>query len=255
MARGPGRFAFLAVASSAAVLAVLGGCTADSNDSSILVLKNVHPDTTCVTTGLITEASVPHGSLDILIPSDYLFIAQMESRIVATDAQVDQRTIITKFAKVDVAFPNTTLFSAAELADMKTAGLTHFRSNFSAPVLPNDGISDGAFVLIPSALVEKVLAKSGLTGFNDFTEFRLEVEATFTIEGDMSGSTVNSQPFTYGVTLGNHTSISILPAQCPVASGATLRTGYACNALQDGVVDCCLDTNGLLNCPAPVKTN
>lgn len=252
MARGPGSFALSALACSAAVLAATG-CAADSNDGSILVLKNVHPDATCVTNGLATEASVPHGSLDILIPTDYTFIAQMESRIVSTAAQVDQRTIITRFAKVDVAFPNSTLFSAAELADLEKSGLTHFRSNFSSPILPNDGISDGAFVLIPQGLVEKVLAKSGITSFTDGTQFRLEAEATFTVEGDMSGSTVNSQPFTYGVTLGNHTSISILPGQCPVATTATLRTGYACNPLQDGVVDCCLDANNGLVCPASTK--
>jgi hypothetical protein len=247
-------FAFLA-----AVLVggtAVAGCAADSNDSSILVLKNVHADTTCTTTGLQTETSIPHGSLDILLPTDYLFIAQMESRIVSAVAQVDQRTIISKFAKVDIAFPNSTLFSAAELADMQTAGLTHFRSNFSTPILPNDGIADGGFVMIPAGLAQKVLAKSGLTGFTDTHSFRLEAEATFTVEGDMSGTTVNSQPFTYGVTLGNFTSISILPQVCPVAAtGTTLRTGYACNPLQDGVVDCCLNSDGSIACPATTKTN
>jgi hypothetical protein len=254
MVRGP-RFAFpFAVLVGCAAIA---GCAADSNDSSILVLKNVHADTTCTTTGLSTETSIPHGSIDILIPSDYLFIAQMESRIVAATGQVDQRTIITKFAKVDVAFPNSTLFTAAELADMQTSGLTHFRSNFSTPILPNDGTSDGGFVLIPSGLVQKVLAKSGITGFTDTHQFRLEAEATFTIEGDMSGTTVGSQPFTYGVTLGNHTSIEILPDACPVpATGTTLATGYACNPLQDGVVDCCINSqDGSLSCPATTKTN
>jgi hypothetical protein len=237
------------------VLAGLAGCAADSADGSILVLKNVHADTTCATTGLPTEPSVPHGSLDILIPTNYLFIAQMESRIVAATDQIDQRTIITKFAKVDVTFPNSTLFSAAELTDLQTQGLTHFRSNFSSPILPNDGTSDGAFVLIPQGLVEKVLTKSGITGPTDNTEFRLEAEATFTIEGDMSGNTVGSQPFTYGVTLGNRVTVSILPTLCPVpATGTTVRTGYACNALQDGVVDCCLDKAGGLNCPAITAT-
>ena len=232
--------------------AALAGCAADNNDASILVLKNVHADTTCTTTGLQTETSIPHGSLELLIPSDYLFIAQMESRIVAAAAQVDTRTIITKFAKVDVSFPNSTLFSATELADMQTAGLTHFRSNFSTPILPNDGISDGGFVLIPSALVQKVLAKSGITSVADTQQFRLEAEATFTVEGDMSGTTVGSQPFTYGVTIGNRTAIDILPQACPVAAaGTTLATGYACNPLQDGVVDCCVNSqDGTLSCPA-----
>lgn len=247
MVPGPRRFAC-----SAIVLAGLGvaGCAADNSDGSILVLKNVHADTTCATTGLPTEASVPHGSLDILIPSNYLFIAQMESRITAATGQIDQRTIVTKFAKVDVAFPNSTLFTAAELADLQTQGLTHFRSNFSSPILPNDGTSDGAFVLIPAGLVAKVLAKSGVTGPTS-PSFRLEAEATFTIEGDMSGTTVNSQPFTYGVTLGNNVTVSILPELCPVpATGVTVRPGYACNALQDGIVDCCIDKAGGLNCPA-----
>jgi len=164
-------------------------------------------------------------------------------------------------SKVDVAFPDSTLFTAAELAAMQSAGLTHFRSNFATPILPNDGTSDGGFVLIPSMLVQKVLDKSGITGIDDDHEFRLEAEATFTIEGDMSGATVNSQPFTYGVTLGNRTSIAPNPAACPVSiKGTTLRTGYACNSLQDGVVDCCVDRDAAgnvtsMSCPALTTTN
>ncbi|HET9623328.1 MAG TPA: hypothetical protein VFP84_18265 [Kofleriaceae bacterium] len=237
---------------------VTAGCAADNNDGAILVLKNVHADTTCTFTGLLTEASIPHGSLDILIPTDYLFTAQMESRIVATDAQVDTRTIITRAAKVDVAFPNSTLFTAAELADMQKSGLTHFRSNVSTPILPNDGVADGTFVLIPAALAQKVLEKSGVTGVSD-APFRIEAEATFTIEGDLSGATVTSQPFTYGVTLGNNVSIVPNPPACSTsAGGTTLRTGYACNPLQDGAVDCCTSTSGtqvLLSCPSTQKTN
>jgi hypothetical protein len=231
-------------------VAAVGGCTANNGDQPILVLKNVHADTNCTTTGLTSEPSVPHGTLDTLFPSDYLFIAQMESRIVAPMGMEDQRTIITQYAKVDVAFPNSTLFSASDLSNFEATGLTHFKSNFSTPLLPNDGIADGAFTLIPQQLVAQVAAKSGITGFQDPTEFRLEAEATFTIVGDLQGSTVESQPFVYGVTLGNHTSISSEMPPCPISSsGTTVPTGYACNPAQDGIVECC--TSGdTLTCPA-----
>jgi hypothetical protein len=234
-----------------AVIAVVSGCAADSGDGGILVLKNVHPDTMCTTTSLETETSVSRGVLDIALRSDYLFIAQMKSRITALTGQEDQRTIITTGAKIDIAFPGSMLFSAAELADLKTSGLTHFKSLFSAPIAPNGGIRDGDFVLIPSALVDRIAAKADLT-----KAFRVDAVATFTVEGDMSGETVASQPFTFPVTIGNGVTVDNQgPCPLPKTFGVP-RPGYICNPAQDGVVDCCTTTTTLgttLTCPATVS--
>jgi len=235
-----------------AVISAVSGCAADGSDGGILVLKNVHPATMCMTNSLDTETSISRGELDLLQPSDYLFIAQMRSRITALTGQEDQRTIIATGAKIDIAFPGNTLFSEAELADLKTAGLTHFKSLFSTAIPPG-ALRDGDFVLIPVALVEQIAAKAGITSTTTSPQVRIDAVATFTIEGDMSGATVTSQPFTFPVTIGNGLTINV-GGGCPLAKGSTVRTGYVCNAVQDGAVDCCTVGPGKpLMCPASVS--
>jgi len=239
-----------------ALVALVGGCVADSGDGGILVLRNVVADATCSTIGNAAEPTHSHGSLDLLLGNGYLFIAQMRSRITALVGQEDQRTIITSGANVDIAFPGSTLFSDTELADLKTSALTHFKSPFTQAIFPNGGVSDGFFDLIPGELVRRIAAKSDLSKLN-----QIEAVATFTIVGDMSGETVTSQPFSYAVTIGNELTVNIL-GTCPLAKATMVRTGYACNAAQDGEVDCCAtrksDTDrsivpGSLSCPAIVS--
>src|SRR4051812_39507508 len=78
----------------AALVSLGGGCVADGSDGGILVLKNVHADTNCMTSASETETAVSSGNLDLLVPGGYLFIAQLKGRITAVAGQEDQRTII-----------------------------------------------------------------------------------------------------------------------------------------------------------------
>lgn len=244
------------VALGLALVAFTGGCVADSGDGGILVLKNVVADAMCTTKGDNTELARTHGSLDLLFPTGYLFIAQMKSKITALAGQEDQRTIITTGAKVDIAFPGSQLFSAEELAELSDMGLTRFKSPFSQAIFPNGGLSDAGFVLIPAQLTQRIATKIGPTSSS-----RVEAIATFTIEGDMAGATVTSQPFSYPITLGNGVALNVITT-CPLPRGSAMpRTGYACNLAQDGVVDCCASrfSDGSINpatlqCPAPVAT-
>lgn len=237
---------------SGAISGAVSGCAADGGDGGILVLKNVHPDTMCTTNSLDSEVSVSRGVLDLLQPSDYVFIAQMKSRITALTGQEDQRTILTTGAKIDIAFPGSTLFSDVDLADLKASGLTHFKSLFSAPIPPG-ALRDGDFVLIPFALVQRIAEKAMVTTTSTAL-VRIDAVATFTVEGDMAGETVTSQPFTFPVTLGNGLAVDIL-GTCPLPKGTpTPRTGYVCNPAQDGIVDCCLRPDKTLLCPASVST-
>ena len=230
----------------------LGGCTTDGEDGGILVLKNVAADMNCVANASATELAIPHGSLDLLLPGGYLFIAQMKSRITALVGQEDQRTIIIQGANIDISFPGSTFFSDTELADLKAMHLTQFRQTFSNALTPHGGIADAVFTLIPGELTARIAAKIDLT-----KRFRLETLATFTIDGVMSGGVVTSQPFSDPITIGNGVTVNIL-GNCPLPSGSpTPRTGYACNPGQDGVVDCCV--TGPLSttpptCPATIAT-
>jgi len=226
------------------VLGALGGCVANGGDESILVLKNVVADATCTASSSSAEVGLSHGRLDLLLPSGYLFIAQLKSRITALTGQEDQRTIITSGARVDITFPNSTVFSAAELADLRSSGLTHFKQLFSVVISPNGGIADAPFDLIPVDLVDRIAAKT-----TPSAAFRMEAVATFTVDGDMSGQGVTSQAFTYAITIGNGVGVNITGLCSDVKAGFVARTGYACNPAQDGVVDCCVSGSRLV-CPA-----
>jgi hypothetical protein len=226
------------------IFALAGGCTADSGDESILVYKNVHAGDDCTTSAAINETGWSHGGLDVLLPSAYIFVAQLKSRVTAEDGQEDQRTIFTSGANIDITFPGSTLFSDAELADLRTAGLTHYRDPFVAPIAPNGGVTDVPFQLVPEELVERIIKKADLN-----QRFRLETLATFTVVGDMSGGSVSSQPFAYAITIGNGVSINVTGSCSMLATDFSARTGYSCNPAQDGVIDCCTAPGGLV-CPA-----
>lgn len=235
------------------LVAVLGGCTASSGDEGMLILKNVRADTTCMLVSPSeTETFVSEGELDsrpdLENPRGYLFIAQVKSRITALAGEEDQHKIIMSDAKVDLTFPGSTLFSAAELAMFRTTGVTHFEQLFSAPLAPNGGLTDVGFTLIPASTIAQLAPK-----VNAAQSSMLEIVATFTIEGDMSGATVVSQPFSYPVTIGTGVTTDVL-GKCDLPMGTTPRTGYACNAIQDGIVDCCTTAAGLVRCPATVST-
>lgn len=241
-----------------AVVALAGGCTADSGDEGMFVLKNVRAAAGCMVTPADNESGIPSGSLDLFLPSSYIFIAQVRSRITALAGQEDQRTVIITGANIDITFPGSTLFSDTELADLKTSALTHFKQPFSAPLGPNGGLTDVGFSLIPEPLIERIVTKAlPVITANPPQRFRLESLATFTIVGDMSGATVTSQPFSYPVTIGNGVSV-VIAGSCPLPQAFGMpRTGYSCNPGQDGVIDCCTTATpqGLaLTCPATLAT-
>lgn len=232
-----------------ALFAVLTGCAADGGDGGILVLKNVRGEgDDCTLTADESETGISHGSLELIAGSPYYFIAQMRSRVTALDGQEDQRTIIVTGANIDIAFPNSELFSATELADLKAEGLTHFKQLFTAPLAPNGGIADVGFELVPGELVSRIRAKVDVS-----TAFQLQAVATFTVLGDMSGEAVESQPFAYPLTIGANI-VARVRGTCPLPTGTTISSGYSCNPFQDGVVDCCLQGGSTLVCPATVAT-
>jgi hypothetical protein len=248
--------------------ALCGGCVADGQDGGLLLLKNVHPDSECVATSMEDEVSVTSGTLDLLRPSGYLFIAQMKSRITALTGQEDQRTIIASGAKIDITFPGSDLFSADDLASFKASALTHMKQPFSAPVKPNGGVTDAGFDLIPAALTEQIAIKANGVDVDGvrvrvptcmsgklnpaIKPVQLSALATFTIEGDMAGQSVTSQTFSFPVTLGTGVSVHVA-GSCPLGKDfGTPSPGYVCNPSQDGIIDCCCDGD-TLTCPAKVS--
>jgi len=224
-----------------------GACVADSGDEGIFVLKNVAAAEGCTFMASETEPGITHGSLDLNLGTGYLFIAQIKSRITALDDQVDQRTVITTGANVDLSFPAPSTLSEGDIADLEAQGLTKYRQLFSAPLLPNGGIADAGFTLVPAALTRTLAEK-----FAGDPQFEVEALATFTVTGRMSDGDVSSQPFAYPITIGWGQTVNVV-GDCPLPAMATVRPGYACNPGQDGIVDCCQD-GAELRCPATIDT-
>ncbi len=235
------------------LLTALGACTADSGDEGIFITKNVAaPDTGCTFAASESSPFLAHGTFSIYSTSAYQLHPQMKSRVTATAAQEDARTILLRGARVELEFADPNLFSATEIADMRAQGVTRFETLFSAPLPPTGGIADGDVDLIPVSVLDRIIAKRpevlSLTG----ESFRTELIAKVVVFGDMSGSEVTSQEFQYPVTVCNDCVANVL-GTCPLPAGTTTRKGNACNPYQDGTADCCSMGNDVI-CPATVGT-
>lgn len=230
--------------------AALGACVADNGDEGIFITKNVVPGEGCTFSASESSAFLSHGTWSALSPVGYRFNPQMKSRISALADQEDQRTIITRGARVDIEFGDPNLAAKLDLAALEANGVTKFESLFSAPIAPNGGITDAGFDLITRRLIDEIAAVEPalLSG----TPFRTEIIASAVVYGHMSGAEVTSQPFRFPVTLCNDCVVNVIGA-CPVAGDVEPRAGNPCNPYQDGVVDCCTSGEDVI-CPAIVAS-
>lgn len=248
MQRPTGTLATLGLVVPGLVLgsALATGCSASGGDESILVLKNVAPPTTvsggvCTFTAMESEAGIVHGVLDTSAGIGYEFTAQLKSRITADTGQEDQRTIFVRGANVDLAFSDSTVVTAADLATLQTKNLLHFMAPFSTPLAPNGGLADASFELIPAEIAALLDAKAGFTSTS--------VEASFTVVGDLAGGNETSQVFHYSVTLGHGLLLSNRGPCASLPSTFAPRAGNVCFPGQDFVIDCCTSGSAAV-CPA-----
>ncbi len=243
---------FLIPASCALILAALGGCAADNGDEGIFITSNVVPGANCTFTASASEPFVSHGTYSIFSPGSYRFHPQMKSKISATPAQLDARTIIVEGARITLTFPDESVFTAAEQEALRSSGIMRFSSLFSAPLSPNGGLADGALDLITPALLDELVIKKGAKILDaNASSFRAEVVATVVVYGDMSGDEITSQEFKFPVTICNDCVANVLGA-CPLPMGTVLANpGNVCNPYQDGIVDCCRMGADVV-CPARV---
>lgn len=232
--------------------AALGGCAADNGDEGIFITSNVVPGPGCSLVAAAGEPFLSHGTYSVFSPTGYKFHPQMKSRISATAAQIDARTIIMEGSRVNLTFPDESVFSAAQQDDLRSRGIMRFSSLFSAPLTPNGGLADGSFDIITPALLDELVAAKGAGILAaGAPSFRAEVVATVVVYGDMSGEEITSQEFQYPVTICNDCVVNVLGA-CPLPMGtAVVNPGNVCNPYQDGVADCCRTGDDVV-CPATV---
>lgn len=240
------------LALSLVAIAAAPACVANSEDGSILITQASQAQSGCALQAAAGEAAITRGQLSSQFPAEYVITAQMHSLITAVAGQELQRTITTESANIDLAFPGSTLFTTAELADMKAQGLTHFKSLFTASISPNQGITDGSFTVTPIGLYDKIYEKAPEARMAG-TPFSLQVQATIVVNGTMSGQTVTSKPFLFPITISNTNGLVDVAGTCPLPAGTTLKTGDNCMRPQDAQITCCDSGAGII-CPATVAT-
>jgi len=233
------------------ISAALAACV-EGGDEGMLIVKNVFPQDECVFDADERSPYIPRGTYATLSPAPYYMHPQLKSRVSAAEGQEDQRTIFVKGARVELSFTDTSLFTEAELEEMRTSGITRFETRFSAPLSPNGGITDTQVELIYPTLLERIRAKHPVAGNPADGSFRAEVIASVVVFGDLAGSEITSQKYEYPVTICNDCVVRVGGA-CPLAEGTQVLTGNVCSPYQDGVVDCCTQ-GGALICPATIGT-
>ncbi len=236
----------------ALVAAALAGCAADNGDEGIIILSNTAPpDDNCAFDGSESQPFLPHGTYSVFASEGYTLFPLMKSKLIATEDKVDSRTIAVEGARINLTFPDETVFSAAQQDELRSRGIMRFTSLFAAPLKPNGGTSNGLFDVITPALLSELIAAKG-AAITGSSSFRAEVVATVVVYGDVAGDEVVSQEFQYPITICNDCIVNVV-GTCPLPAGFEPRFGNVCGVFQDGGVDCCTQGTDIV-CPAIVST-
>ena len=247
------------------IAALVGACTTNQGDEGMVIVQNSAVGEKCEFTDLMPPFN-PRGSIFIDSPVPYLFTPVVESRINAVMGMEQGKTIALHGARIDLAVDalevvhadGTTTqvtFADSELATLKTAGSTHFKSLFAAPLPPNMGRSNVAFDVVPLSMLTAIKMKAAGSATD---RVHAQLVATVSVFGDLAGDEVTGLPFEYPVTVCSDCVVHVLKDDtgkaipCPVPMATTVKTGNACNVFQDGVVDCCTTTTGAHVCPASI---
>ncbi len=227
-----------------AAACLLGGCPANNGgDSAMVVLGNVMvpAGTVCTLTVSMSGPFISHGVMNIASPNPYLLNPLIESEITATTmSQTLQRTIVLQGADVNVSVASATVGGTPTTITL-TGADANFKSLFSGTLGPNPSLTAVGMDLIPVSTLNSILQQAS-PGTKSFSA---EVVATVTIFGLLGGDRVQGVPFQYPVTLCND---CVLNDKGPCPQTAT-NLGNACNPYQDGIIDCCEGSGGLV-CPA-----
>jgi hypothetical protein len=204
------------------------GCVKNGADGMVILENDAATATTCTFTGATGQPTLSSGQIFANSTNAYLLTPLIESRLSAGSGLEVDRSILLQGANVTlsgngVALPNT---------------------SFSTPVsgtIPPGGTVNVSFPVIPA---------EDLAGFVGGSDQGL-ITVTVQIYGTEGGGTIDSEPFTYGVTVCPEDAPCVV--QNPKVSCAGFVGGGAvgnpCNPFQDGMVDCCTDANDKYVCP------
>jgi len=200
------------------------GCTANGAQGMVILGNTAPTGTTCAFSGDPSQGTLSSGEISAESPLPYILTPIVESRFSAGSG-ID-RSIFLSNANVQLS--------------ANGAGL----ATFSAPVsgtIPPGGTANVSFPAIPVTVLQMLDSAAAPT----------EVLASVTIIGTEGGGQVDSEPFSYGITVCPKAAECVVQnlGSC-VGLTAQISPGNPCNPFQDGVVECCTNTAGQTVCPA-----
>jgi hypothetical protein len=224
--RNAGHLAGLLVAA----LATSTGC-ADQGDESLMILGNTQPGNDCQLSNSATMFQT-RGRIDTQAVTGYLFTPLVSNRATRTQSQMVSRVAFIEGANVDLSFPGG--------GDPGNSSLTSFAQPFSGSISPNGGQSTFAFEIIPKATLDAMGLASGEI---------VQVIADVQVYGTMDGNDIDSNTFHYPIDVCNGCLYQNLGDCTALPEGYMGTEGGKCQALQDGVLECC-NSGGTEICPA-----
>lgn len=224
----------------------LAACVADNADSALVILRNVDPTTGCVADPS-SEVARTAGTIQTNATFGYVLTPVVRNDLVTVEGESPTRkSVFLEGARVTIAFYDAELFTAAELDTLETDGLTRFMAPTSGALEPNGSTQTFQLEVVPRELLAAIDAKLPTDVVAPSTLIDVQIE----MYGQLAGSEIRSNKFHYPVTVCRDCLISSVGLCSAIDPGTEYRTGGACNTLQDGIVDCCTDADGLLVCPA-----
>lgn len=236
-----------AVVLSAVTSLVAVGCADDAGDGALRIIRNSFVDEESCVVSPTSTTSLSSGRIEAASPIDYQLSPVVQNYAVSASGKYTaQRTAFLEGARVDITFADPTFFTAAEIAQMQADGITKFTSPFAATVTPDNGTSGMVFSVVPVELLRKIQPKLTATTPSTIVITKLRVF------GQMGGSEVEGEPFSFPVTVCDFTKGPCVIATVANGCGgiANPRLGNPCNAFQEGPVDCCNNGTSVI-CPSP----
>lgn len=199
-------------------------CTTDGG-AGFFIVHNQSPEDGCVIPSDVSSLYLSKGRIDINASSGYLFTPVVQSLFQASETGDVDHVIFVQGADVSLSYVTG-----------GSGSLGSFRQSFSGSIFPASTTSFG-FEILPFDTLGDIGGSA-------------QVRAEITMFGNADGEDLTAEPYTYNIDVCDGCLQEVL-SSCDIPEGYSIKTGGACQLLQDGVVTCCQDeTLGLL-CPAP----
>lgn len=217
-----------------------GACVGNNSDSGLRILGNVAPGAACDVDSSSTTF-VDDGLIDAQSPIGYVFTPSVVNDLQTVSGEpIGPKTIYVTGARIDIRFYDPDFASLAV-----DASLLEFQVPTSGSIEPNGGTAAYSFEIIPPELLDRLAVELPDPGPGEISRTTLDV--AITMVGTHGNGEVTSNTFHYPVEVCDSCVYNDVGACASLDTTFMARTGGACNAFQDGVIDCC---DNFTVCPA-----